>query len=78
MAAYVVVTINDPNNTIQHLKDRVYRANNAPDTTAALAAYIQGIAGGAFAASVQVTIRDTDPSVTTSGTGSVQQTHNHK
>lgn len=39
---------------------------------------LSGCAGGAYRADVELTIRDTDPAVSTNGTGSVQRTYNCK
>lgn len=43
-----------------------------------LVAHLAGTAGGVSSAEVEVTIRDTDPAVATSGAGSVQRTHDLK
>lgn len=44
----------------------------------ALVAYLMGVVGGAHKADFEMTIRDTDPAVATSGAGSVQRDWEHK
>ena len=40
--------------------------------------YLAGLSGGMSSADVELTIRDTDPAVATSGSGSVQRDYNLK
>lgn len=49
-------------------------SGNPEEHVAKVANYIAACQAGIVDASVQVTSRDTDPSVSTSGTGSAQQT----
>lgn len=75
--AYLVITINASNATVQNLIDKTFKdsAGTQPSLER-LAAYLSEIACGATSgATVQFTVRDNNPSVATHGTGSVQVTH---
>lgn len=76
--AFVVFVIDCPNNSITDLNNRTQDPGNLNNPLNKCANVLAAIAGGKISASVQVTTRDTDPSVATSGTGSTQQTYNHK
>lgn len=76
--AYVVLVINAPNNSIGDLSNRCQNPGNLNDPINKCANVIAAIASGHLPASVQVTVRDTDPSVATSGTGSTQNTYDHR
>lgn len=87
MSAIVSVTITLPNSgdTIPSVKSRIFKLNPAgnpiDDQFTAVRRLIQLLEGaevGAYSAAIQITVRDTDPSVSTSGTGSVQATYNLK
>lgn len=73
--AYVVIVINSPNHGIGTLNDKCQRAGNAHTALNLCADYLQAIVGGAVDASVVVTTRDSAPTVTTSGSGSAQNTY---
>jgi hypothetical protein len=76
MANRLVLVISDTNATIQHLIDKSFKdsAGTAPSLNK-IANYLLSVDCGAqTGATVQVTVRDTAPSVTTSGSGSVQAT----
>lgn len=79
MANRVVVVISDINGTIQQLIDRTFRDSAGTQVSLnRLVDYLMAIDSGAqTGATVQVTVRDTDPSVATHGTGSVQATMSH-
>ena len=75
MASYIVVTIKS-NETISQSNDRLIKSsNNNIEGITQLRNYLDKILAGNIDGTVQVTVRDTDPSVTTSGTGSKQSTH---
>ena len=76
--AFVVFVIECPNNPIGDLNNRCQDAGNLNNPLNKCANLMAAIAGGKLPASVQVTTRDTDPSVGTSGSGSQQETYNHK
>lgn len=87
MSAVVSVTITLPNSgdTITSAKSRLFKLNSSgnsiDDQFTAVRRLIQLLEGaeiGSYSAQVQITVRDTDPSVTTSGTGSIQKTFNLK
>lgn len=79
MSAHVVVVIKDTNGDIAGLNAKLENATGA-DKNALLnkvCDYIMGCAMGNNAAgTVQVTVRSTDPSVATAGSGSQQVTVN--
>lgn len=76
--AYLVLVINCPNNSIGDLNNRIQNPGNLNDPINKCGNLLSAIAGGKIAASVQATTRDTDPSVSTSGTGSTQDTYDHR
>lgn len=76
--AYVVLVINCPNNSITDLNNRCQDAGNLNNPINRNSNLLAAIAGGKIPAAVQVTTRDTDPTVATSGTGSTQNTYDHR
>ena len=83
--ARVVIVINDPGQTIAQLNEKL--ATSAPEANRTVnklvdylsSAFVHNIkttdgTSAATTATCQVTTRDTDPSVSTSGSGSVQIT----
>jgi hypothetical protein len=76
MANRLVLVITSTNETVQQLIDKSF--SDSAGTTVSLnriVDYISGISCGAqTGATVQVTVRTTDPSVATAGSGSVQVT----
>lgn len=73
--ARVCIVINDPNASITQLNAKLGNATGADKNNLinAVADYLVSTAMGNVAAgAVQVTTRDTDPSVATSGSGSQQ------
>ena len=75
--AYLVLVINAPNDSIQNLNDAVQRPTKVDESIQGAVNVLLAIEGGLKAASVQVTTRDTDPSVSTHGSGSTQNSYNH-
>lgn len=73
MSAVVTITIVDPNATIAQLNAKVDNSSGA-DKNAAInraADYLmQAAMGGIAGGTVKIVVRDTDPSVGTSGSGS--------
>jgi hypothetical protein len=73
MSAVVTITIVDPNATIGQLTSKLDNSSGA-DRNAAInraADYLmQAASGGVAAGTVKIVVRDTDPSVGTSGSGS--------
>lgn len=85
MSAVVDVTITIPNDTIKQSKNRIFKLNQAGTSVddqftaiRQLITFLEGAEVGAYSAQVKITVRDTDPNVTTSGTGSTQATFNLK
>lgn len=76
--AYIVLVINAPDHSIGDLNNRCQNPGNLNDPINKCGNLLAAIAGGKIPASVQVTTRDTDPSVATSGSGSQQQTYDHR
>lgn len=74
----VCIVINDPNATIVQLVDKLQVSTADKNTLINLVAdYLTSAAmGNVSAGSVQVTVRDSDPSISTSGTGSAQSSVN--
>lgn len=75
--AYLVLVIEAPSQTIEQLNDKVQRADGH-EGVRLCANYLVGALAGVNDISVEVTTRDSDVSVSTSGTGSQQNTHNLK
>lgn len=69
--AHLVIVINSPDN-ISELNSKIQRVGSSPEALNNVANYINAINSANISASVQVTVRDTDPSVSTSGSGSTQ------
>lgn len=70
--AYVVYVVSVPNESIAQLNPQVQAPTN-PDFAINLAANLfNALAGGAANGVIQVTTRDTDPGVSTSGANSQQ------
>lgn len=72
--AYVVLVINCPNDSIAQLNP-VQEPTKARESIENCEDLLQAIKGGNKAASVQVTVRSTDPAVATAGSGSTQNTY---
>jgi len=70
--AYVVYVVSVPNETIGQLNADTQFPTNPDEMLANAANFINALAGGAKNGVIQVTTRDTDPAVSTSGTGSQQ------
>jgi len=75
--AYICLVINVPNETITQLNADVQTVNTVSQELILLTNFIDGIKAGTKPTSVQVTTRDTDPGISTSGSGSQQNTYNH-
>ena len=76
MAFLVLVIDATSGESIAQLNAKIQDATNPNEALNNVTNYLDGIKSGAKNASVQVTIRDTDPSVATSGSGSTQNTYN--
>jgi hypothetical protein len=74
---YLVLVINTPNDTIAQLNAEVQLPTKVDESINNCINVLTAIEGGLKAASVQITVRDTDPSVSTSGSGSTQNTYSH-
>lgn len=77
--AYICIIINT-NDSISDLNSKVLNHPNGNPREGAVDVrnYLERCIGQIVDSSIQVTSRDTDPSVTTSGTGSTQRTYNLK
>lgn len=75
--AYIVLVVNCPNDSIAQLNAQVQRSGKVPESIENAAILLQSIEAGCKAGSVQVTVRDTDPTVSTSGSGSTQNSYSH-
>ncbi len=75
--AYLCIVINVPNDSITQLNAVAQTVNTVEQEVNALGNFLDGINGGMIPASLQVTTRDTDPSISTSGSGSQQLTYSH-
>lgn len=76
--AFVVLVIDVPNNSISQLNADMQRPGNPHVAIVQARNELDAILGGAKDAAIQVTVRDTDPSVATSGSGSTQFLYNLK
>lgn len=70
--AHLVIVV-DTSDSIADLNAKIQKAGNPHAALANVKNYVQAIMAGAVDADVQVTVRDTDPLVATSGSGSSQQ-----
>lgn len=73
--AYVCIIIQN-NDTIGNINAKCQNATNPHEAIELCRNYLDAIMGGNKPSTVQVTSRDTDPGVTTSGTDSEQETYN--
>ena len=69
--AHIVIVINSPE-SISELNSKIQRVGSSAEALNNVANYINAVNSANVSASVQVTIRDTDPAVATSGSGSTQ------
>jgi hypothetical protein len=78
MAARLCVVVNDTNGTIADLiKQSFSDAGTTPSMNRIVDYLMAVISGAQTGATVQVTVRDSAPSISTSGSGSVQATLSH-
>lgn len=70
--AYLVIVVNSPNDSINELNQRIQEPTKVPESIENCAEYLEKIMSGNKAGVVQVTVRSTDPAVSTAGTGSTQ------
>jgi len=75
--AFLVLVINCPNDSIDQLNAEVQVPTKVDEAINKNINVLTAIEGGLKAGIVQVTVRDTDPSVSTSGSDSTQVTYNH-
>jgi hypothetical protein len=75
--AYLILVIDCPNDTIAQLNPQIQEPTLAREAMQNMKNLITAIEGGAKAGSIQATVRDSDPGVTTSGTGSTQDTYSN-
>jgi hypothetical protein len=75
--AYIVLVINCPKDSIQTLNDIAQMPTKVDESINGCINILTSIEGGLRAAIVQVTTRDSDPSVSTSGAQSQQNSYNH-
>jgi hypothetical protein len=74
--AYIVLTVNLPNFSVQECNNRTIGLEST-DSIKACENLLRGIIGGNYPANVEVTTRNTDPAVATDGGLSAQQNNNH-
>ncbi len=75
--AYIVLVIDCPNDSIGNLNSNTQFPTKVDESINGCINLLTSIEGGLRAATVQITTRDSDPSVSTSGSGSEQVTYNH-
>lgn len=75
--AYLVLVIDCPNDSIAQLNPEIQEPTLAREAMQNCITLLTAIESGAKAGSVQATVRDTDPGVSTSGTGSTQYTYSN-
>jgi len=73
--AYVCYVISIPNETIGQLNADTQFPTNPDEMLNNAANLINALAGGAKNGVIQVTTRDTDPAISTSGSGSQQNSY---
>ncbi len=74
--AYVCLVINCPDDTIGNLNANTQNPTNSFESVNLCVNLLNSIKAGARSANVQVTVRDTDPAISTSGSGSTQNSYN--
>lgn len=72
--AYVVVVVN-VGDSIASLNDQIQRSGKPHEAVANVKNLCQALLAGAKDGTVQVTVRSTDPSVSTNGSGSSQESY---
>ena len=73
--AYLVIVVNSPNDSINELNQRIQNPTKVHVSIDNCSEYLEKIVSGNKPGVVQVTVRDTDPAVSTSGSGSTQNTY---
>lgn len=73
--AYLVIVVNSPNDSIAELNQRIQNPTKVHVSIDNCSEYLEKVVSGNKSASVQVTVRSTDPAVATAGTGSTQNTY---
>jgi hypothetical protein len=73
MASHLVIIVDTENHSIADLNERVNLGADKPhESIRACRDYLDAVLSGAVNADVEITTRDTEPAVSTSGSGSVQ------
>lgn len=75
--AYMVLVVNLPGDTITNINQSCQLPTKVEESIQGAIQLLIDIQAGTKAGVVQVTSRDSDPSVTTSGSGSEQETYSH-
>lgn len=75
--AFMVLVVNLPNDSINNINAMSQLPTKVEESIQGAIQVLIDIQAGTKAGVVQVTSRDTDPSVSTSGTNSQQQTYSH-
>lgn len=75
--AFLCIVINTAADSITQLNAQAETVNTVSHELNLLTNYIDAIKAGVKASTVQVTTRDTDPAISTSGSGSTQATYSH-
>lgn len=76
--AFVCIVVDVPADSIDRLNSDLQRPTKPHEAVVELKDMCQAILAGAKDASVQITTRDTDPAISTSGSGSQQESYNLK
>lgn len=74
---YLCIVVQVPNLQIQDLNDRCQFPTKVEEAIQGNITLLESIQAGVTSGLVQVTTRDTDPAISTSGTGSEQYSYNH-
>jgi hypothetical protein len=75
--AFIVLVVNLPNDTITGINQDVQLPTKVEESIQGAIQQLIDIQAGTKPGVVQITSRDTDPGVSTSGSGSLQATYNH-
>lgn len=75
--AYVVLVIETPNDSIAQLNPQVQEPTKVRESINNCVNLLTAIEGGKKAGVVQATVRDSDPGISTSGSGSTQFTYSN-
>jgi len=76
--AHVAIILDASGDSIEQLNAKLQRAGKPEEAAQALCNFLLGASSGMESCEMQIVVRDTDPSVSTSGTNSTDETYDLK